>query len=284
MEKKLKELNFNKLLIIDTNINSYNFDVYMNNQGHKIKGFCTDCEQKGFNLCPTDKNFKLQNISHGASTEDFIRATKQHKLDRSDWKEEGVFFLMEGPSIDYNIYINKVSNGYKKKPAKEWYWIHKIQEKYMYPEEFSGGRYGTLINSIIFTFKLKNAYISNFVKCGLNNENNNFKGIQEYDERCLKNCFDNFLIREMEILRPKIVFCFGSNVENKLYEIYPNDYPFRVCVLPHPAGRRRGFKNDYYRHLYFTRILEGLYLAGIITREAAKNKFGEFLSRSGEES
>lgn len=278
MDNSLKQLNFNELLILDTDIEKYDFNVYMDNDQHFINGFCTKCEEKGCNFCPTDKNFKLQTISHAATTEDILLATGQQNIDLSDWKNDSVLFLMEGPSVDWEFYEEKEYKGFKKKPTKEWYWVHDRQEKFSYPQEFKGGKYGSLFNSIVFTFKLKNAYLTNLVKCGLNNAENNYKGINEYEWKTLQTCAENFLLKELEILKPKIVFCFGSSVENKLWDLYPEDYPFLVCGLPHPAGQRRGFKDEYYRHLYFTRILEGLYKVGIVTIDEAENKFREFLT------
>jgi hypothetical protein len=276
MTTKLKHINFNDILILDTEIDNYDFNVYVQNKEHKIKGFCTRCEEKGCNVCPTDKTFRLQNISHGASSEDILLATNQQSIELNDWHQEGVVFLMEGPSVDKGFYEDKESKGFKKKPTKEWYWIYKKQNKYSYPEEFRGGRYGSLFNSIIFTFKLKNAYLTNLVKCGLNNDSNNYKGVKDYNFACIQTCFENILLKELEVIKPKVVFCFGSNVENYFKKLYPNP-PFLVVGLPHPAGQRRGFKDEYYRHLYYTKILEGLFKAKIVTINEAKTKFEEFL-------
>ena len=278
MNSELNQLNFNDLLVLDTDIEKYDFNVYMDNDKHFIKGFCTKCEEKGFNLCPTDNSFRLQNISHGATTNDILLATDQQDTDTSNWKEDGVVFLMEGPSVDRGFYEKNDFNGFSKKPTKEWYWVHDKQKNHSYPQEFKGARYGSLFNSLIFTFKLKNAYLTNLVKCGLNNDNNNYKGINDYNWKCLETCFENYLFKELEILKPKIVFCFGSSVENKLWDLHNDDYPFLVIGLPHPAGQRRGFKDEYYRHLYFTKILEGLYKAGIYNLKEATDKFGEFLT------
>ena len=278
MDNLLKQINFNDLLILDTDIDKYDFNVYMGNDRHFIKGFCTRCEEKGCNLCPTDNTFKLQTISHAASTQDILLATGQQNIDFSDWKNDSVLFLMEGPSVDGGFYEENEYKGFKKKPTKEWYWVHDRQEKFSYPQEFKGGKYGTLFNSIVFTFKLKNAYLTNLVKCGLNNADNNYKGINEYSWTTLQTCVESFLLKEMEIIKPKIVFCFGSSVENKLWDLYPDNYPFQICGLLHPAGQRRGFKDEFYRHLYFTRILEGFYKVGIFTLDEAEKKFSEFLT------
>ena len=283
MNNELKQLNFNNLLILDDKINiqEYNFNTYLKNDIHFLKGFCLKCEEKGCNVCPSDSNYKLQNISHGASSEDILQSTKQDDVDFSDWHNEGVLFLMEGPSKDYDIYQDVEFNGYNKRPAKLWYWIHEEQKPFSYPEEFKGGTYGTLFNSLIFTFKLKKAYLTNLVKCGLNSSDDNYKGIADYHPESPKTCYENFLLKEIEIIKPKVIFCFGSKVYNFLWDQFADEpFPWIVVSLPHPAGQRRGFKDEFYRHLYYSMILEGLFCAKIISKEDAERKYGEFLLSS----
>ena len=280
MENALNRLNFDTVLKLDTAIDQYDFSVYAQQHRHPLKGFCTLCEESGVHQCPSDSSFRLNHMSHGASTKDVLMATGQTARDFSDWHEEGVVFLMEGPSVDWGFYEEVEYNGYKKKPTREWYWIHAIKDTYQFPQEFRGGRYGSLFNSIIFTFKLKNAYQTNLVKCGLNNHLNMYKGIEHYNWKCLETCVEHILLRELELMQPKVVFCFGSKVINALWDLYPEDYPFLVVGLPHPAGQRRGFKDEFYRHLYFTRILEGLYQAGIVSLDQATAHFHDFLAAS----
>jgi len=280
------QLNFNDLLIFDekSNLDEYDFNKYLENgYEHPLNGYCTRCEEKGCNVCPTDNSFKLLNISHGASTDDFLLATKQNNINFSDWYNEGALFIMEGPSIEYwdGQYEELGYNGYLKRPSPQWYWIYWEQKKYSYPEEFKGLKYGTLINSIIFTFKLRNAYLTNLVKCGLNDLNNNYKPFDEYNPETIKTCYENFLIKEIEILKPKVIFCFGNKVYNFLWGQYPDDpFPWVVIPLPHPARGRSGFKDELFRHSYYSMILEGLYEAGIYSLPEAEKKFGEFLTLS----
>jgi len=280
MNSELKQLNFNNLLILDDRIYlaEYDFNIYLNNKQHFVKGYCLLCEKKGCNLCPTDNNFKLLYISHGASTDDILLATKQNDINFFNWHNEGVLFLMEGPSKDYGIYEEIEFTGYKKRPTKLWYWLHKEQTEYFYPEEFKGGTYGTLFISIIFTFKLRNAYFTNLIKCGLNNMEDDYKGIEYYNPESINTCYENFLLKELEIIKPKVVFCFGSSVFNHLDNLFPDEFPFIVVPLPHPAGQRRGFKDEFYRHLYYSMILEGLYKSNIIKMDEAIKKYGEFLT------
>ncbi len=284
MNNNLKKLNFDDLIILDSKVNldTYDFNKYSENGIHPLKGYCLRCEEKGCNICPDDDNFRLLNISHGASTDDFLQATKQTDLDISEWHEEGVMFLMEGPSIDgWSLYGDIEFNGHRKRPAQLWYWIHYKQEALAYPNEFKGGRYGSLFNSIIFTFKLKNAYFTNLIKCGLNNMENNYKGIASYNQECIKTCNDNILQKEINIVNPKVVFCFGTSVFNYFKVLNPK-FEGNVVSLPHPAGQRRGFKDEFYRHLYYSMILEGLYNAGIISKEKVKEKYGQFIDKMNE--
>ncbi len=278
--EKLRTLNFEKLISIEFEkpISEYSFNDYLSKGKRQIKGFCTDCEGKKLNISPKDENYRLQNISHGATSNDIFEASDKNitKLDKY-WKDEGVIFIMESPSADRGgFYEKNTFDGITKKPTKEWYWVHYKQDKFGYPQEFKGGRYGSLFNSIIYTFKLKNAYLTNLIKCGMNNENGKFKGIDFFNGGCIDNCFNRFLSEEIRIIDPKIIFCFGSLVLNNFNSHFKNR-DIKVVGLPHPAGRRRGFKDEYYRHLYFSIILEGLYDSGVYSMEEAKNKFEQFL-------
>jgi hypothetical protein len=277
MNNELRQLNFNDLIILSSSISlaTYDFNVYLQNKRHFVNGYCLRCEEKGCNICPQDANFKLKNISHGASSDDILLATKQNGINFDDWHDEGILFLMEGPSKDYDIYEEISFNGYLKKPSKQWYWVHNEQEKYSYPEKFKGRKYGKLFNSLIFTFKLKNAYLTNLIKCGLNNDDDGYKGIDNYNNECINTCFESFLNKEIAILKPKVIFCFGSSVLKRFKSLYK--LPAIVIGLPHPAGAQRGFKNEFYRHLYFSMILEGLFKANIYTSEEACRKYDEFL-------
>ncbi len=282
MNQALRLLNFNSLLILrdDVPVENYDFNKYLENDEHLLKGYCTKCEEQGCNICPTDQEYKLLNISHGASSDDIFSATGESNLDFSNWHDEGVMFIMEGPSIDdWGLYKELKFNEYSKRPTRLWYWIHDKQKKLEYPEQFWGRSYGPLFNSIVFTFKLRNAYLTNFVKCGLNNANNQFKGIREYNYASVSTCFENYLLKEIEIIKPKVIFCFGSTVLNYLDDMYPDNYPFIVVGLPHPARARIGFKDEYYRHLYYSIILEGLFSAGIFSKQEAELKYGEFLEK-----
>ena len=267
----LNELNFKKLISIDYhNINNYSFDEYkVNGYKHpRIIDCCTLCEEKGLKYCD-DSKYHLKNLSHGAHSSDFSKSLKQ-QLNTDGWNDSGVMFVMENPSINYGgmyeeIKINRNGFELKKSPVVEWYWVHEDLDYCEYPENFKGKKYGELVESAILTFKLKNAYLTNLVKCGLNDDDNHYKGIDSMSEGCINNCINEYLKNEIEILNPKVIFTFGSNGYYYANLFFGNKY--KVVGLPHPAGAQRGFKNEYYNVLYFCMMSKWLYKTGVINEE-----------------
>ena len=266
----LNELNFNDLLVFEEkNIDQYSFDDYLkNNCIHpKIIDYCTDCDEK-IKVCE-DESFHLKNISHGSKSEDFIKSIYP-KLDTENWYQDGVMFIMESPSKDYDIYkevaICKNEKQFTKCPSYQWYWIHNAQEISGFPQYFKGREYGRFVSSAIVTFRLANAYMTNLIKCGLNGPNDTYKGIADYNEECIKTCANKYLKREIEIVKPKVIFTFGSTVFNWVNQLVNSDWEkgIKVVGLPHPARQRSGFKDEYYNVLYFCMIAKWLYREKVI--------------------
>ena len=263
----LRQLNFSSLISIgNTDIESYTFDDYKNSgYEHKpIKGYCISCEEKGCNIAEDDNSFKLTNISHGAHSSDFFRALKI-KPNTTNWHQQSILFVYETPSLDYGIYKEVDYKGHQKHPSKDWYWIHEDQDVVSYPERFWGGEYGGFVLSAISTFKLSNVYMTNLVKCGLNNKEGKFKGLSSYKEETISNCYSNFLEKEIELLKPKVIFAVGAAVEDWVKWFVKDSY--YVQQLPHPAGRRRGFRDEHYKAIYFWVITKALHKAGIISTD-----------------
>ena len=261
----LNELNFGKLIELDVeDLEKYGFGDYAINEYHHkaIKGYCTSCEEKGINTCQ-EAGFCLQNISHGAHSRDFLEALIQ-KPDTSDWNMDGVMYVMEGPSRDYGIYettpIEKDGVPYIKRPSKAWYWVHGAMDVEGYPQYFQRGIYGRLVASAIVTFKLANAYMTNLVKCGMNGPKDQYKGIGYYDLQCINNCYSEFLKKEIEILKPKVIFTFGTDVYKYVKSHVGDD--ITVVGLPHPASRN--LKSEYYPVLYFCMMAKWLFKEKII--------------------
>ncbi|HTA27374.1 MAG TPA: hypothetical protein VK809_06285, partial [Bacteroidia bacterium] len=98
MRKELNQINFNSLLIADDaiNVDEYSFNEYVaNGKTHRLKGYCTKCEEAGCNICPTNPDYKLSLVSHGASSDDIFQSTDTVDTNFSEWHKEGVLFLME---------------------------------------------------------------------------------------------------------------------------------------------------------------------------------------------
>ena len=281
--RELRKLNFEKLISVGVpDVTTYCYDEYKNKDSKHtpINGYCISCEERGCNSSKDDHSYKLTNISHGAHSSDFFQALKT-KQDTSNWHPEPIMFVYETPSRDYGIYEGLPYNGYNKHPSKDWYWIHNDQNFITYPARFRGGQYGEFVLSAILTFKLANVYMTNLVKCGLNNAEGKFQGLSHFKDEAIKNCFSNFLEKEISILKPKIIFAVGSEVERKVKQFVKNTY--YVQQLPHPAGRRRGFRDDHYKAIYFWGVARALHKAKIINTDEGCELARLYLERYEEE-
>lgn len=263
---ELRKLNFKDLISVGLqDVTSYTFDDYRKNgyEHTPIDGYCISCEEQGCNVAADDDSFQLTNISHGTHSTDFFRSLTV-KQDTTDWHQQPVIFVYETPSLDYGIYKEIHFRGRRKCPSKEWYWIHDDQDPVSYPERFKGFEYGGFVLSAIRTFKLANVYITNLVKCGLNSKDGKqFKGLSSFKEETITNCFNKFLEREFSIFQPEVIFAVGSAVEDWVSWFVKDSY--YVHQLPHPAGARRGFRDEHYKAIYFWGIARALHKTGIIT-------------------
>jgi hypothetical protein len=207
-------------------------------------------------------------MSHGAHSLDFLAAVG-NEVDVTHWHEEPVLFVLESPSKDYGIYEEAECDTFRKRPTRQWSWVHADQKEVRFPTSFQGREYGGLFLSIMFTFRLKNAYITNLVKCGMNSEDGQQyqPGLQAFSLACVETCKERYLRRELEALRPKLVLTLGSDVHGQILSLIGDNIP--ACQLPHPARGRAGFKHSYFRVLYFWLIALGLQRAGIIQRDEA---------------
>ncbi len=209
---ELRKLNFEKLISVGVpDITTYTYDEYKKHgyEHTPINGYCTSCEEKECNISKDDDSYKLTNISHGAHSSDFFRALKVMP-NTSTWHHDPILFVYETPSLDYGIYKDVTHKGYKKRPSKDWYWIYKDQEDVAYSECFRGGEYGRFILSAIQTFKLANVYMTNLVKCGLNNEKGKFKGLSSYrDETNNNKLLFRVLGKRNFNTKTKSYFCYG---------------------------------------------------------------------------
>jgi hypothetical protein len=282
MQDKLRELNFNDLLTLDTNIKEYTFEKYVNNgrQHPRITKVCTRCEQMNVPTCPADPAFKLSAMGHGAASDDILIATGQQHIDTSTWKKQGVMFILENPGPVAPFYKPPVaSNGFTKCPTHVWYWVHQSNpQKCEYPTHFQGKEYDEFFCSVMFTFKLMNLYITDIIKCGMNDMKGNFKPIFSakgqtfYKIKCIKNCLKHYFFKEVKLVDPRVIFCLGHGAEKIILQLQDRienclQHGITVKYLWHPQARYSA--NEFQAH-YLTGITEGLCTAGIISENEKK--------------
>lgn len=212
------------------------------------------------------KDYRLKYVSHGSHTIDFLNAAGMNNSEISKlfindlWDETPVLFLMENPSIDYEIYC-PCSNG--KSPTNTWYWIHREKpnpKSIIIDDYLKQGIYGDMVYAIICKYKLANAYLTNAIKCGLNgfkNGKDDYVGSSWYSEECKNTCLKSVLSKEIDILtngynRLK-VFAFGSNAywlakkcfEKGMFEYKDKNIQIQLVQLPHPSSRIKNLYRGY---------------------------------------
>ena len=276
-KKELKELNFNNLLKIDhPNIEKYSFEDYAKNgYKHPIIGMCTKCEEEKVNICLSDKKCKLKNMGHGSMTDDILAATGQKSS--PDWKEDSVLFVLENPGpCDNEIYTQVKYKGFEKFPSQQWHFVNPqpYPQRCEYPYHFKKKEYGELFCSILFTFKLRNMYITDVIKCGMIHENGKYLHINTYDDKCIENCLKNYFYKEIQLVNPKIIFCLGGNSHNQITKHLDEIEDFLkhrpvVKELPHPNNRSCKTSIEF-RDKYYSGIINGLFESHIISEKEKK--------------
>jgi hypothetical protein len=279
--ERLRSLNFCTLLTIDhPDPSRYSVADYRANDFHhpKMRGYCTACEEAGVHVARDNPDFRLGMISHGAHSTDYLDSVKDGKLETAGWHEEGVLFLFESPSWDPSVEVLPIGI-HRKRPPHTWYWVDRDQPVARYPDYFRGRAYGTLVRSVITTFRLANAYVTNLVKCGLNNSDATaFRGIGQMQDACVRMCYGKFLSQEIAIVDPRVVFAFGTAVFDWVRSLTASDR--RIQLLPHPARARSGFRDEYYEVLYLWLIARALVAEHIISHDEARDCLELFLARA----
>lgn len=279
IRKKLNEFSFSK--VIDKE--GYNGQSWNACEEfiHYNKSCCTLCEGTD---CATPVGeehnaFKLHYVSHGAHALDFCESMKIKVED--EWNDQPVLFLFENPSIQYDkLYGDPVYKSYDKCPAQKWYWLHDGYEKEMcldYPKYYRQGRYAELVASLIKTFRLRNAYMTNFVKCAMNDaDGKHYLGTAYYQTKCIETCFKHILLEEIKILtncfsEKLIVFAFSQRVFDLAQEYLGKEEKMKdkytICLMPHPASR---LANDYRKYVIFGKVFKTLSNNGIECDAALK--------------
>jgi hypothetical protein len=241
------------------------------------KGCCTRCEKCGEPVDSAYVGFRLNYVSHGSHALDFCES--MHIEPDDTWSDTPVLLLFENPSIQYgNLYGKAVAVGGGKRPAQKWYWLHdgyNEGDTLDYPKYYRQGCYGDLVASLIKTFRLRNAYMTNFVKCAMNDADaKHYLGTTFYQEACISNCFNNVLLKEIEILtnhfqQELVVFAFSQRVRDlvQCYFSTVDGLKYSLCLMPHPASR---LANEYRKYVIFGKVYKTLSNKGINCESALK--------------
>lgn len=282
--RELRRINFARLLKVKYSpIEEYSISVFeKNNRRHFVTDFCQSCEARGCSIGKAEySRFTLQNISHGTLARDYFDAMGVTEPSDKGWSDTPVMFLFENPSDDPKDHETVTApNGLTKRPAKNWYWLPEQIGTYSYPKYFQGRKYGELILSIMHTFRLRNVYITNLVKCGLSDSNGSGRvNLSGYTATTIDNCIKEVFLLEIHIFNPKLMFSFGARVKELVEKKQLSQSRVHVN-LPHPARAQSGFSDDLFRKAYFWGVVEGLYRAGIRTSEEIHEECDLFLECS----
>lgn len=246
---------------------------------HKYPGgqcYCTECNGiSPLTADGKDGNYQFTSITHGTHTLDFLDAhfPNGNRPGLSDWPQKPVLFVFENPgsvnSGNYGDGVNspaELPTKEERLPCKWWYWINGQDdgaykdEDFIYPKWFVQKEYGWMIYSVIRTFKMANAYVTNMVKCGIGNLKE-YLTTDKYNHKIVKQCIGTHLKHEINALRGEnkeqivTVFAFGQNVYDELEQCKDELGNCEIYILPHPANR---LANDYRKYVLFGKILRGL--------------------------
>lgn len=233
MNKELAELNFNKLLYYE------NIRGYSKQKPFKCNGFCIDCELKGI----LKDGEKLERMSHGADSDDFRKVIPKQYNNNTP-----IMFLMLDPAPSFSDNRDEhlsFENISKDIPTKMYYWVTDyISEPVTYDVISKESTYDLYWWYLQEKHSLNNIYITNTIKCysALYHSRKPNYNIQN-------NCIENFLVKEIELFNPQIIFCLHSKVyyimkHNPLIKKLLERNNTKVAKLKHPSMVETYHKNQ----------------------------------------
>lgn len=200
---------------------------------------------------------------------------------------------------DYEDYSFVVENSYDKiyklayKKAKEIYGEklpclidERLEKELLLIKKYNYAGYYLLAYKAVSYIRQSGEYVTNMtnlVKCGMlkDSDHNEYGNLDKFPSEYKNNCFENIFLKEVEALKPKVIFTLSSKVYNyltadkRLNKIkgVKGCESLDIVALPHPARCRQGFTNEFYRTLWYCRTLEGMINAGIITDKEEQHKY-----------
>jgi hypothetical protein len=212
----------------------------------KCTGFCISCEEKGI----LKRGEYLTQMSHGADSRDYRKIIKKEYDNIYP-----IMFLFENPGNEFSPKFS-FKGITKYVPTNKYYWISdNITEPPKCPNELikiakEKGEYKNLYEPYMVYLQekhnLNNIYVTNLTKCKLR-KNKKERKVTPYGH-IRKNCINDIFKKELEIFKPKIVFCMGERVK-KWFPIdifceclwnplQVDQVEKRIVQLLHPAARQ----------------------------------------------
>ena len=281
--KQIHRINFQDIITIDGYDENFTFnDKYYDIENQRFRNqvisCCHRCETNNCNTViekEKDKyqSYKLENVSHGSHTVDFLNASGLTENDiiqkfKTGWIDTPVLFLMENPSVNYHNMYHFCNDKY---PTNAWYWIHgkkELLDSNDIDNYLKQGLYGDMVYALLNYYKLSNAYLTNIIKCGMNNKssfedeeeaykNEKYLGTELYKEQCKKICVTNILANEIKCLTNNSnklkVIAFGGNSYSIAKEFFQysddetiSELNIQLVQLPHPSSI---LSNNYRKYI-----------------------------------
>lgn len=286
--KQIHRINFQDIITIDGYDENFAFnDKYYDIENQRFRNqvisCCHRCETNNCNTVIEDGNsnskeykyqsYKLENVSHGSHTIDFLNASGLIENDiiqefKTGWNDTPVLFLMENPSVNYHDMYHFCNDKY---PTNAWYWIYgkkELLDNNYLDDYLKQGWYGDMVYALLKHYRLSNAYLTNIIKCGMNNKssfeneeeaykNEKYLGTEFYNDQCKKICITNILANEIKCLTNNSnklkVIAFGKNSYSLAKEFFQyggdktiSKLNIQLVQLPHPSSR---LSNNYRKYI-----------------------------------
>jgi hypothetical protein len=213
----LESLNFKELLCYSSKF----FPKHFYDSPIECCSFCVECEKNG---AIKMAGGKLTLMSHACDTYDY-ELLFQQPLEGDHLILDPIIIILENPGKDYSLGKEiTYQNVTKKPPVYHYYFSTELGSWPSTYEDLDGNYYGSYFAYLIKRHGLKNAYITNLVKC---------KTVDSHSPHFVEqSCVNAILTREIEIFQPKLALCFSRKVYNSFRRYFPQ---IKSLYIYHPS-------------------------------------------------
>jgi hypothetical protein len=177
------------------------------------RGYCISCEESGL---LKNTGGRLDRMSHGCDSADFEAVLGPMPREGAGVAAP-VLFLLENPGGDYGLGEPVDFQGLRKQPpVNHYYWIPTVQTWPRRVADLDGNYYGSYLAHLMWRHQLLRVYITNLVKCKWVRTTGGGSGDTAL---IVRHCAERYLMREVQIFAPRVVFCFGRAAERGFREL-----------------------------------------------------------------